>query len=437
MGFFDDITGATGAKAANQAANAQVQAAKRQKKQANRYEQAALGDINRTTGQATSAISAGEAEALRYRERAGEQLTASEQQALAQYNASEGQALGRLDAGQASALGEINVGQEGALGAVGQGRDQSINALLRGPNSALGSIDSATESALGYFEPYATAGAKAMDEVAALQGLYGPDAQEQARSRFQTDPGYQFRVSEAMGALDRSATARGGLYSGAAMKALQDRASDLASQEYGNYYGRTAGIASQGADIAGQRAGIQTQAGQNRANIYGRASDVYGQTAGQEADIYTNAGANRANIYQGMAGAAADVYGHGGAARSDIITQGGANRANVLAGSGDVVMQSRANQANTLMGGAGMRTGVRGTALDARTNALAGIGNARAAGYVGAANARMAGSNNLLATGTTLATAAMGMPSGGGGRNIPVSGGAPYSGNPYNLPWLA
>ena len=55
---------------------------------------------------------------------------------------------------------------------------------------------------------------------------------------FEADPGYQFRMDEGMRALEGSAAARGGLLSGAAMKAIQKYGQGVASQEYGNAYNR-------------------------------------------------------------------------------------------------------------------------------------------------------------------------------------------------------
>jgi len=55
---------------------------------------------------------------------------------------------------------------------------------------------------------------------------------------FQADPGYAFRLSEGMKALDRTAASRGGLLSGATLKGAQRYGSDLASQEYQNAFNR-------------------------------------------------------------------------------------------------------------------------------------------------------------------------------------------------------
>ena len=55
---------------------------------------------------------------------------------------------------------------------------------------------------------------------------------------YHQDPGYSFRMSEGLKALDRTAAARGGLLSGATLKGAQRYGQDLASQEYGAAYNR-------------------------------------------------------------------------------------------------------------------------------------------------------------------------------------------------------
>lgn len=81
---------------------------------------------------------------------------------------------------------------------------------------------------------------------------------------FQADPGYAFRLSEGMKALERSAAARGGLLSGGAGKAFQRYGQDLASQEYGNAFDRfqreRAARAGLGAMEYGQFTGEQSRA---------------------------------------------------------------------------------------------------------------------------------------------------------------------------------
>lgn len=73
----------------------------------------------------------------------------------------------------------------------------------------------------------------------ALGGMQNADFQRDfTMADFTADPGYQFRLQEGQKALERSAAARGGLNSGATMKALMGYGQNFASQEYGNAYNR-------------------------------------------------------------------------------------------------------------------------------------------------------------------------------------------------------
>jgi hypothetical protein len=96
-------------------------------------------------------------------------------------------------------------------------------------------------------EPFREAGLKGQNRLMELLGLsedktapgYGKYATaEFGMDKFQADPGYAFRMSEGMKALERSAAARGGLLSGATLRGTQRYGQDLASQEYQNAFNR-------------------------------------------------------------------------------------------------------------------------------------------------------------------------------------------------------
>lgn len=57
-------------------------------------------------------------------------------------------------------------------------------------------------------------------------------------ANFKADPGYNFRLSEGLKAVNAASAARGKLRSGDAAMALQERADGLASQEYNNFFSR-------------------------------------------------------------------------------------------------------------------------------------------------------------------------------------------------------
>ena len=82
-------------------------------------------------------------------------------------------------------------------------------------------------------KPYVEAGTNAMAQYQKL-APYQPFGMPQ----FEADPGYQFRMSEGLKALERSASARGLLQSGGTLKDITRFGQDLASQEYQNAFQR-------------------------------------------------------------------------------------------------------------------------------------------------------------------------------------------------------
>lgn len=112
---------------------------------------------------------------------------------------------------------------------------------------------------------------------------------QQFSFNFQADPGYQFRQQQQQNALQGSAAARGGLLSGATMKALQKYGGELASDEYNRAYERSRGAFESDRNYGLNRA----QIGQSEmAGRYGRYSDL--------ANVGLNADLNLANLAMGQ-----------------------------------------------------------------------------------------------------------------------------------------
>lgn len=119
---------------------------------------------------------------------------------------------------------------------------------------------------------------------------FGSLMRDFSASDFEQDPGYAFRLSEGMKALDRSAAARGGLQSGAALKAAARYGQDMASQEYQNAFNRyqvnrqnklqpLMYLTGVGQTASGGQAAAAGQLGQGLAGTYGAMGDV--NAAGQ------------------------------------------------------------------------------------------------------------------------------------------------------------
>ena len=67
---------------------------------------------------------------------------------------------------------------------------------------------------------------------------FGSLMREFGLADFETEPGYEFRLAEGQKALERSAAARGQVFSGGTLKALTRYGQGVASQEFGRAYSR-------------------------------------------------------------------------------------------------------------------------------------------------------------------------------------------------------
>ena len=120
-----------------------------------------------------------------------------------------------------------------------------------------------------------------------------PEAFKFRAEDLQVDPGYGFRLSEGLKALERSAAARGGLLSGGTGKALTRYGQEMASQEFGNAFNRSLtqyNAATQREQEAYGRALTGYDVGRQREQeAYGRALTGYDVGRQREQEIYGRA----------------------------------------------------------------------------------------------------------------------------------------------------
>ncbi len=139
--------------------------------------------------------------------------------------------------------------------------------------------------------PFADRYARAVEQLRQNQPSAAPAAAAPANALtapgggFQTSPGYQFRVQEGVNALDKSAAAKGLLFSGAQSKALTNFGQNIASEEFNNFANRLASLAGIGQTSVNQSGVI----GANFANA--------------SSNLMENAGLARASGYVGSANA--------------------------------------------------------------------------------------------------------------------------------------
>ena len=256
-------------------------------------------------------------------------------------------------------------GYQDTLASYKQAQQDYTNQGIGGVNSAMGQYQGSLDrfgqaqgqyqGALGQYGQAMDKYGQAVDQYNAaipqMTQAYGMDQYKQSPlytpmvnnlAELQATPGYQFQLQQGQQQLGQSAAARGGLLSGAQMKASQNYAQNQASTGFQNAWQRSQDAYGK---AFGQNLQTQQQMGDvlmgganlagNNVGYYGNNVGYYGQGVGQAA---TGAGLygqgvdqamGRAGLYQnaaGMAGTAANLYGQGLGYSQQALT----NRANAL-----------------------------------------------------------------------------------------------------------
>jgi hypothetical protein len=164
----------------------------------------------------------------------------------------------------------------------------------------------ALERQIGLQEPFRQTGVNALADYGTAS-QYTPFGMDQ----FQADPGYQFRMSEGLKALERSAASRGILQSGGTLKDITRFGQDAASQEYQNAFQRY---------LTERQARLQPleyRIGLGQAAASGQAANV-GSTAATVGGLTTSLGDIRSAGTMGQANAFTNTLGN----LSSLATQG-------------------------------------------------------------------------------------------------------------------
>ena len=232
------------------------------------------------------------------------------------------------------------------------------------------------------FAPYRESGVANLNQLNTLLGI-GGNTGAADYGRFATadftnadflankDPGYGFRMSEGLKAVDRQAAARGGLISGNALKASQAYGQDMASQEYNNAFNRYQTV--RGNTLSPFQTGAA--AGQSAAAMQGQANANFGSAGGQ---AYGQFGQGASTAYGNQGQAANQAYGAYGQGVTGIQGAYGTNATNALTGAANA-------QASGIVGGA-----------NAFNQGLSGISNLANTYYV---NSLLQGRNSNNPTG--------------------------------------
>lgn len=226
-----------------------------------------------------------------------------------------------------------------------QAGEASVQAARISADAQLEAVQQSLDFQQGIFDvgredlrPFREAGTEALTELAGLSAVGGEFSQQLAQpfefgaDEFQEDPGFQFRLQEGERALNRAASARGGLVSGGQLRDLTEFASGLASQEFGA--ARQRGLEEFQLDRAGTL---------DRANLLARIAG-FGQTA---TSTGVGAGANLGatggqTILQGGAVAGNAALEAGRAISGNLIAQGNIGAAGTV-GQANAITQGLSN----------------------------------------------------------------------------------------------
>lgn len=187
----------------------------------------------------------------------------------------------------------------------------AMNRLSGGEDEARGDISDYYRKGLAFGAPYRAAGTQALQAYQGTLGLGGAGGRASALESFRASPGYQYALQQGLQGVQRGEAAHGLRGSGAEQRALLRESQGLASQDYGQYQQRLAGLAGMGAGAAQQGAQAAYGAGRGLAS-------VVGQFAPQEAALWERGGQASAEAEM----AAARVQQAEDAQQSQMIGQG-------------------------------------------------------------------------------------------------------------------
>jgi hypothetical protein len=213
-------------------------------------------------------------------------------QQLAQTQNSINQLLGSSESNQ---LAAIRGAQPLALSALKTGYDTAMPHLQTGYDTARADYGRASD----LYNPYASAGLSGLNMLTNSLGLNGPQGNAAAVAAFQAGPGYEWMRDQALEGVLRKQNSMGMRMGGNTLTALQDRAGQLANQEYNPWRNQLTSLAGTGYNALNAQAGI--------ARGQGDLATGYGQDAARTAYGY---GGDVGNIYRGDAARMAQTYGN-------------------------------------------------------------------------------------------------------------------------------
>lgn len=330
-----------------------------------------------------------------------------------------------LQAGYDDATGMMGEGYDAANARLLEYRKAMNNRTLNLNTSLGGEAVGAINQGVAAYDPYTQGGANAQKLYDDYLGINGKDAQSAAMQAYQDSPVLQRQIDQMQRTVERSASARGGLMSGAVMQELQRNAQGLASQDYFKNLGAIGESANRGLNAASGVAGLRGQQAQMSTQLQGIGLQAQAQyemqkeatradIASQLSGLAESRGLNASGLRVGLSQEQAAGRANAGMAMAQNATQAASNIAQYLnqqgVGVSDMMSKDISNITDFMyQSGMQDKADMQNLAdLIARINGAQGatvmqgqqdIGAAKAAGTLGVANAITGGVTQGIATG--------------------------------------
>jgi len=166
------------------------------------------------------------------------QSASAQTDARAEIEKALGLASGTLTAAVQGANPQIQQSADRAISGVNDATAAAQEGVTKAADTAATGITDAATQANSQLQPYIGAGSDAIVNLTNLFGEGGKYSRDFTAEDAQIDPGYQFRLSEAQKAIQRSAAARGGVLGTAALRQQERYAQGLASEEFSKAFDR-------------------------------------------------------------------------------------------------------------------------------------------------------------------------------------------------------
>ena len=188
-------------------------------------------------------------------------------------------------------------------------RTEQANALLEARRQeAQGQLEDYLGRSTAMLNPYISAGSGANKLLMDALGVNGLGPQQSYYTNFQDDPGFQAELAAGRRSLERSAAAKGNLFSGNTMAGLYNQGMQFQRGAFQDRLNRLSGLGSQGFQGASTAAGLTNQTGNSIAGLTYGSGQQQGNNLVALGNMTANTRSILPNALSNIAGMALKAY---------------------------------------------------------------------------------------------------------------------------------